>query len=84
MNRSKIASIRLTDEEYNIIDTKAKKAGLSFSRYVVGQSLQTTELTKSQKQQVYAHLCKIKDCAIQNMEPSKIISECDSLWQFLK
>lgn len=84
MNKTKTVSVRMTNSEYEFIKQKAEASGINTSRYIVDRCLQTSILSKNQKQHVYSHICKIKDCAVQKTAKSKIISECDALWQFLK
>jgi len=84
MNKTKTVSVRMTNSEYEFIKQKAEASGINTSRYIIDRCLQTSILTKNQKQHVYTHICKIKDCAVQKTDKSKIISECDALWQFLK
>lgn len=86
--KSKIVTLRVTDDELKTIKERAEKAGLTVSRFLVESATAGTGLSVSQKQQAYWYLCQIKDAAEhqRNYENAKesIFRWCDSLCQLLK
>lgn len=82
-NQSKIISIRASDADIETIKNRATKAGQSVSRYLVENATCAHGLTKSQKQNIFHSICKIKDSA-KSENYAAISRECDIIWQSLK
>ncbi len=90
MSKTKTISMRLTEDENNIIKTKADKAGMSMSRFIVSSAISDNGLTAADKQRVYQLKVVIQDLAKQIVgahdDPmaKQIYSEVGKLWQLLK
>ncbi len=90
MSKTKTISMRLTEDENNIIKTKADKVGMSMSRFIVSSAISNDGLTVADKQWVYQLKAVIQDLAKQiagahdDSAARQIYSEVGKLWQLLK
>ncbi len=90
MSKTKTISMRLTEDENNIINTKADKVGMSISRFIVSSAVSNEGLTVADKQRVYQLKAVIQDLAKQiagahgDSAAKQIYTEVGKLWQLLK
>ena len=90
MPKTKTISMRLTEDENDIIKTKADKVGMSMSRFIVSSAISNNGLTAADKQQIYRQKAVIQDLAKQiagahdDSAAKQIYSEAGKLWQLLK
>lgn len=90
MSKDRTVSMRLTENESEVIKKRAEEAGLSLSRYMVQAAVADEGLTAKKKQQIYLHKVKIQDHAKQililedNEHAGQIYKEMDAIWQLLK
>ena len=82
--KSQIITMRASSDEVKEIKTKAAQYNQSVSHYILEKVLYSEGLMLSHKQQIYAHLCKIKDFARHTQDNNmQILEECNSIWQLL-
>lgn len=90
MPKTKTISMRLTEDENNIIKANADKAGMSMSRFIVSSAISNDGLTTADKQRIYQMKAVIQDLAKQIVgahdDPmaKQIYTEVGKLWQLLK
>lgn len=90
MSKIKTISMRVTEDENNIIKTKADNAGMSQSRFIVNAAIADDGLTVADKQRIYRRKAIIQDLAKQiagaydDLAAKQIYKEVEELWQWLK
>ena len=89
MSKSKIITLRVSDDELSELKKRAYAQGVSMSDLLKHSALASEGLSTLDKQRIYTHLNIIKDSARQIVRDyednysSKIIKEADDLWQSL-
>ena len=89
MTKSKIITLRVSDNELSELRKRADAQGVTMSDLLKHSALASEGLSTLDKQRVYAHLNIIKDSARQIIRDyedeysSTIIKEADDLWQLL-
>ena len=89
MSKSKIITLRVSDNELSELRKRADAQGVTMSDLLKHSALASEGLSTLDKQRVYAHLNIIKDSARQIIRDyedeysSTIIKEADDLWQLL-
>ena len=89
MSKSKIITLRVSDDELSELRKRADAQGVTMSDLLKHSALAREGLSTLDKQRIYAHLNIIKDSARQIIRDyednysSRIIKEADDLWQSL-
>ena len=89
MTKSKIITLRVSDNELSELRKRADAQGVTMSDLLKHSALASEGPSTLDKQRVYAHLNIIKDSARQIIRDyedeysSTIIKEADDLWQLL-
>lgn len=86
--RTQIITARATDEEYEIIQQRAKEQNIPVSRYLVEAAIKVEGMTLSMRRSIYRELEIIKDAVRHEKNHSVCVEiverECDYLWRSLK
>ena len=89
MSKSKIITLRVSDDELSELRKRADIQGVSMSDLLKHSALANDGLSALDKQRIYTRLNIIKDSARQivrdyeDVHSSRIIKEADDLWQLL-
>ena len=89
MSKSKIITLRVSDDELSELKKRADAQGVTMSDLLKHSALASEGLSTLDKQRIYTHLNIVKDSARQIIRDyednysSKIIKEADDLWQLL-
>ena len=89
MSKSKIITLRVSDDELSELRKRADAQGVTMSDLLKHSALANDGLSTLDKQRIYTHLNIIKDSARQIVRDyednysSRIIKEADDLWQLL-
>lgn len=89
MPKTKIITLRVSDDELSELRKRAETQGVTMSDLLKHSALASEGLSTLDKQRIYTHLNIIKDSARQivrdyeDIHSSKIIKEADDLWQSL-
>ena len=89
MPKTKIITLRVSDDELSELKKRAYAQGVSMSDLLKHSAFANDGLSTLDKQRIYTHLNIIKDSARQIVRDyednysSRIINEADDLWQSL-
>ena len=89
MPKTKIITLRVSDDELSELRKRADSQGVTMSDLLKHSALASEGLSTLDKQRIYTHLNIVKDSARQIIRDyednysSKIITEADDLWQLL-
>ena len=86
--RKQIITARATDEEYEIIQQRAKEQNIPVSRYLVEAAIKVEGMPLSMRRSIYRELEIIKDVVRHEKNHSVCVEiverGCDYLWRSLK
>ena len=89
MSKSRIITLRVSDDELSELRKRADAQGVTMSDLLKHSALVSEGISTLDKQRIYTHLNIIKDSARQIVHDyednysSRIIKEADGLWQSL-